>query len=179
MYTKYLQSGINYCNKNNLQSAKLRGYAATVNTHFELRKYRLPIDINDKNNMTGVITNNVIKEENISKQRAPFDSTIFAKKQQLAQKSDNLHSDRSLFTNIVTLAQYIGPRVSKYVQMTQLNVNYHTYPSGCQVIKAFTAMDFAFFDKSCCRFSTVDDSSFEVANTVRITWHIQKNCQNS
>jgi hypothetical protein len=89
MYTKYLQSGINYCNKNNLQSAKLRGYAATVNTHFELRKYRLPIDINDKNNMTGVIINNIFKEENIANQCTPLNNTIFAEIQQSAHKSNN------------------------------------------------------------------------------------------
>jgi hypothetical protein len=46
---------------------------------FELRKYRLPIDFNDKNNMAGVIINNIIKEENIAKQHGPLDSSIFAK----------------------------------------------------------------------------------------------------
>jgi hypothetical protein len=56
-------------------------------------------------------------------------------------------------------------------------VDYHTYPSGHQVIKAFTAEDFAFFVKSWCGLRTVDDSSIDVANTVRITWCIQKYCQ--
>ncbi len=82
----------------------LRGYAAAINTLFELRKYRLPINFNDKNNMVGVIINNIVKEENIAKQCALLDSTIFAKMQQLACKSDNPDSDRSLFANIVTLA---------------------------------------------------------------------------
>jgi hypothetical protein len=178
IYTKYLQSGINYYNKNNLQSAMLRGYATAVNMLFKLRKIRLPIDFNDKNNMAGVIINNIIKEENIAKQCALLDSTIFAKIQQPACKFDNLDSDHSLFSNIVTLTPNIGPRVSKYVQTTQLKVDYHAYPFGRQVIKAFFAKDFAFFNKSQCRLSTVDYSSFEVANTVRITWRIQKNCQN-
>jgi hypothetical protein len=62
IYTKYLQSSINYYNKNNLWSAMLHGYATAVNTLFELRKYRPPIDFNDKNNMTGFIINNIIKE---------------------------------------------------------------------------------------------------------------------
>jgi hypothetical protein len=64
--------------------------------------------------------------------------------------------------------------VSKYAQATQSKVGYHTYPSGCQVIKAFTAKDFAFFDKSRCHLNTVNDSSFEVADTIRVTWRIQK-----
>jgi hypothetical protein len=62
--------------------------------------------------------------------------------------------------------------------MTQSKANYHTHPSGCQVVIAFTTEDFASFDKSWYRLNTVDDSSFEVADTVRITWHIQKNRQN-
>ncbi len=78
--------------------------------------------------MAGVIINNIIKEENIAKQCAPLDSTIFAKIQQLARKPNNLDSDHNLFANIVTLARYIGPRVRVYAQMTQLKANYHTYP---------------------------------------------------
>ncbi len=85
--------------------------------------------------MAGVIINNITKEENIAKQRAPLDSSIFAKIQQSAQKSNNSDSDWSLFANIVTLAQYIGPQVSKYAQMTKSKANYHTYPSGRQVVK--------------------------------------------
>jgi hypothetical protein len=104
IYTKYLQSGIDYYNKNNLQSAMLCLYAAAINTLFKFRKYRLLIDFNDKNNMAGVIINNIVKEENIGKQCAPLNSTIFAKIQQSACKSDNPDSDRSLFVNIVTLA---------------------------------------------------------------------------
>jgi hypothetical protein len=123
--------------------------------------YRPPINFNDKNNMAGVIINNIIKEENIAMHHALLNSTIFGKIQQSACKSANLDSDHSLFVNIVTLAQYIGPRGSKCAQTTQSKVDYHTYPFGRQVIKAFTAEDFAFFDKSQCPFSTVNDSSFE------------------
>jgi hypothetical protein len=55
IYMKYPQSSIIYYNKNNLGSATLCGYATAVNTLFELRKYRPPINFNDKNNMAGVI----------------------------------------------------------------------------------------------------------------------------
>jgi hypothetical protein len=63
--------------------------------------------------------------------------------------------------------------VSKYGQTTQSKVNHHVYLSDCQVIKAFTAKDFAFFDKSKCQLKVIDESSYDVANSVRITWHIQ------
>jgi hypothetical protein len=46
IYTKYLQSGINYYNKNNLQSATLRGYVTVVIMLFEIRNYRPPINFN-------------------------------------------------------------------------------------------------------------------------------------
>jgi hypothetical protein len=161
IYTKYLQSGMNYYNKNNLRSAILHGYAAAINTLFELRKYRPPINFNDKNNMAGVIINNIVKEENIAKQHAPLDSTILAKIKQSACKPNNPDSDSSHLANLVTLAQYIGPQVSKYTQTTQLKANYHTYPSGRQVIKAFTTEDFASLETSWCQLNTVDDSSFE------------------
>jgi hypothetical protein len=78
IYMKKLQSGINYYNKNNLRSSTLRGYTTAVNTLFELRNYRPPTDLNDENNMAGVIINNIIKKENIAKQRVPLDSVIFA-----------------------------------------------------------------------------------------------------
>ncbi len=120
IYTKYLKSGINYYKKNNLRSATLCGYASAVNMLFKLRKYRPLIHFNDKDNMAGVIINNIIKEENIAKQRALLDSTIFAKIQQSACKSDNLDSDHSLFADIVTLAWYLGPWVSKYTQTTHI-----------------------------------------------------------
>ncbi len=53
--------------------------------------------------MAGVIINNIIKEENIAKQCAPINSTIFAEIQQMAQKSNISDSDRNIFANIVTL----------------------------------------------------------------------------
>ncbi len=68
--------------------------------------------------------------------------------------------------------------MSKYVQTTQSKVNHHIYPSGCQIIKAFTANDFACYDKSKCQLQVIDDSSFNIVGSVRITWCIQKSCQN-
>jgi hypothetical protein len=50
-----------------------------INMLFELQKYRLPINVDNNSNMAGVIINNIIKEENIAKQWAPLDNTIFAK----------------------------------------------------------------------------------------------------
>ncbi len=69
--------------------------------------------------------------------------------------------------------------MSKYVQTTDRNVDYHVYPSGKQVIKAFTVNDFQFFDKNSQIITELSDASIEVVNRVRIIWHIQENCQNN
>ncbi len=59
------------------------------------------------------------------------------------------------------------------------NVDYHAYPSRKQVIKAFTANDFQFFNQNSQVITKLSDTSIKVVDRVRITWHIQKNCQNN
>ena len=93
--------------------------------------------------------------------------------------SNNPDSDHSLLLDIVTLSCYIGPHVSEYPQTTQLKIDYHTYPSGRQVIKAFIADNFAFFNAAKCQLNFADEPSLNMADLVRITWRIQKNLQNS
>ncbi len=58
-------------------------------------------------------------------------------------------------------------------------MDYHVYPSGKQVIKAFTANNFQFFDKNSQVITELSDASIKVINRVRITWRIQKNRQNN
>ena len=53
------------------------------------------------------------------------------------------------------------------------------YPSGKQVIKAFTANYFLFFDKNSQVIKELSVASIEVVDRVHITWRIQKNCQNN
>ncbi len=129
--------------------------------------------------MAGIIINNLIKEETVASQHSPLDSTIFAELQRAASSSHSCNSDRNLLFNILTLARFIGPRVSEYAQTTQDKVDYHVYPSGTRVIKAFTANDFVFYDKKGHVLTKIDDSSFDLATSVQITWRIQKNHQNS
>ncbi len=78
---------------------------------------------------------------------------------------------------MLTLSRFIRPCVSKYAQTTQDKVDYHVYPSGTRVIKAFTANDFVFYDKSGHILKKIDDSTLDLATSVQITWGIQKNRQ--
>ncbi len=65
------------------------------------------------------------------------------------------------------------------MQTTDKNVDYHVYPSGKQVIKAFTANNFHLFDKNSQVITELSDALVKVVDRVRITWRIQKNCQNN
>jgi hypothetical protein len=69
--------------------------------------------------------------------------------------------------------------VSEYAQTTDKNVDYHVYPSGKKVIKAFTANNFCFFDKNSQAITELSDNSINRVDRVCITWRIQKNCQNN
>jgi hypothetical protein len=123
------------------------GYATAVNTLFQLRGLKHPINLSNPSNMAGIIINNLTKEETVASQHSPLDSTIFAELQRAASSSHSCNSDQNLLFDILTLVRFIGPRVSEYAQTTQDKVDYHVYPSGTCVIKAFTANEIVFYDK--------------------------------
>jgi hypothetical protein len=58
-------------------------------------------------------------------------------------------------------------------------VDYHVYPSGRKVIKAFIANDFQFIDVTGQVITELSVASIDVVDRVRITWRIQKNRQNN
>ena len=73
---------------------------------------------------------------------------------------------------MLTLSRFIGPHISEYAQTTQDKVDYHVYPSGTRVIKAFTANDFVFYDKSGHILKKTDNSTLNLATSVQITGRI-------
>jgi len=78
------------------------------------------------------------------------------------------------------MARIIGPRVSEYAQTSPTKIDYHVYPSGKKVIKAFTANDFVFYDKSghIIKSQSLTAASADVVAKVKATWRIQKNRRN-
>jgi hypothetical protein len=106
-----------------------------------------PVNTSDPNNMAGILINNLVKEEDILRQRSPLDSNIFAKLRRKLNVSCLPDLEQRTLFNLVALGRYIGPRVSKYAQTTDKKVDYHVYPSGKQVIKAFTANNFHFLTR--------------------------------
>jgi hypothetical protein len=170
IYTKYIQKGVNYNNKQALQFATVQGYAKAVNTLFKLRGFAPPADLSDPSNMTSILINNMLRKEDIACQRAPLDCS--------AAFSKNFNLVNNLLFDFVSLSPYISPRLSEYAQTTQDKVDYHTYPSGTMVIKAFVARNFIFYDVKKHIVKILDKDSFQQVRLVKITWHIQKNHQN-
>jgi len=75
---------------------------------------------------------------------------------------------------LTTIGRYLGPCVSKCAQTTDTKVDYHVYPSGRKVIKAFIANDFQFINVTGQVITELSDASIDVIDRVRMTWRIQK-----
>jgi hypothetical protein len=129
--------------------------------------------------MPAILLNNMLQEEDITRQHALLDKEIFAKLRLIPSASKRKGSVSDLLFDVVALSCYIGPCLSKYAQTTQDKVDYHTYPSGTTVIKAFIANNFIFYNEKKHIIKEFDKDSLQQARFVKITWRIQKNRQNS
>jgi hypothetical protein len=128
--------------------------------------------------MTTILLNNMLRKEDIARQRAPLDKEFFAKLHQTATASKCKDSASDLLFDAVALGRYIRPRLSKYAQTTQDKVDHHTHPSVKTVIKALIANDFIFYDEKNRVIKDLNEDSLQQARFVKITWRIQNNRQN-
>jgi hypothetical protein len=149
-----------------------------VNTLFKLHGFAPPADLSDPSNMTSILINNMLREEDIARQWAPVDSKIFAELRRSATSSKNCDLVNNLLFDCVPPGCYIGLRLSEYAQTTQDKVDHHTYPSGTMVIKAFVASDFIFYGGKKHIVKILDEDSFQQVRLVKMTWRIQKTRQN-
>jgi hypothetical protein len=138
----------------------------------------IPADLSDPNNMSAILINYMLREEQVVRQRAPLDNEIFVELRRVAHASTCDDLANMLLRNIVTLGRYIGPRLSEYAQKNQKKVDVHTYPLGTTVIKAFTANEFLFYDAKKHIIMDLCPESIKSVVAVKITWRIQKNRQN-
>jgi hypothetical protein len=109
IYIKYLMSGVNFRNKDFLRLYMVRGYATRINALFKLQDMKPPVNVADPNNILGILINNLVKEEDIARQRSPLDSDIFTEllcKSNVPWSRDSKHS--TLF-NLIAIGCYIGP----------------------------------------------------------------------
>jgi hypothetical protein len=139
----------------------VQGYAKVVNNLFKLRSFSPPADLSNPNNMTVILLNNMIQEEDIGRQRTPLDNKNFAELSRTASASKCKDSVIDLLFDVVALGCYIRPRLSEYSQTTQDKVDHHTYPSGKRVIKAFIANNFIFYDEKKCDIKDLNKDSLQ------------------
>jgi hypothetical protein len=121
---------------------------------------KVPIVLSDPNNMAGILINNLIKEEDIARQRSPLDSKMYAEMLRRSNASLSLDAEHRTLFDVTTMSHYLGPRMSEYAQTTDKTVDYHVYPSGRRVIKAFIANDFQFIDVT---------GSIDIVDRLRVT----------
>ena len=140
----FINAAPNYTNKDGLRAATLAGYAKAVNTLFTLQGFTSHVNLSDPDNWAGMKIMNHQKEEDIAVQQYPLNLAILAKLATMASSSPSLDSEKNLMFDVTYLGHFIVPRVSEYVQKSSKKVDYHKYPSGKKVIKAFTANDFVF-----------------------------------
>jgi hypothetical protein len=178
IYIKYVQCGVNYNNKQVLCSAMVRGYAKAVNNLFKLRRFIPPANLPDPNNMMAILHKNMLREEDVARQRAPLNNKIFVKQRQTATARKCEDSVSDLLFDAMALRDYIGPCLRKYAQTTKDKVNHHTYPSGKTVIKAFIVNNFIFYDERKRIIKELKNNSLQQAHSNKITWRVQKNRQN-
>jgi hypothetical protein len=114
IYIKYVQCGVNCNNKQALCLATVQGYAKAVNTLFKLQNFAPPADLLDPNNMTGILVNNLLKEEDIARQHSPLNNSIYAELWQVSDTSRDKDQVQNLLFDTVALGRYIGPCLSKY-----------------------------------------------------------------
>ena len=172
IYIKFLQFGVNYTNKDGLPEQTLVGYANAILNLFKLRGFRPPIDLSDPNNYGGTLIVNHRREEDIAAQQYPLTSAIVAELGKRASLLKSPNSEQHLLFGITCIGRFIGPRVSEYAQKLPNKVDYHTYPSGTKVIKAFTANDFSFYDKAGNIIVHLNNNSSDTATKVKITWRV-------
>ncbi len=158
---KYVQCGVNYNNKQVLCSATIQGYAEAGNNLFKLRRFSPPTILSNPNNMMAILLNNMLWEEYIARQRAPLDNKKISELRQMATASKCKDSVSDLLFDVMALGRYIGPCLSEYAQTTQDKVDYHTYPSGTTVIKAFIANDFIFYNDRKRIFKELNEDSLQ------------------
>ncbi len=162
----------------NSHSATAQGYAQSINRLFELCNFPVPADISDKENMTAKLIHARERKETIARRRSPLSKEMYVAKAKLASASDQDSAELVTF-DWFNVIKYTGFRVALYAQTTQSKVDKFEYASGNKVVKAFVSSDWKFYDEN-GRLMTIHslDDSADPPKKLKITFRIQKNCQN-
>ena len=168
---------MNIHNKDDMRYDTILGYVKAAFELFRLRQFAYPFDLDDKYSLAATILNNIKEEENIATQRAPITAEMFAEMLKASSKSDFLSLEQTI-TDLSILGRYLGPRLAEYGQKSQKRAEYHTYPSGTKVLKAWSRNDFLFLDKTGKRVTPDKLEYIDTIAKMTVTFKIQKNRRN-
>jgi hypothetical protein len=118
-------------------SATVHGYVEAINTLFWLCQFDIPADLSDQSNMCSKIILARKREENVARQQSSITREMYSALLDLAKKSD-VDLLETVVADWFMLIRITGLRCSEYGQKTQSEVNEYEYPSGKNVVKAFT-----------------------------------------
>ena len=106
-----------------------------------LRNFPAPVNFNDKQNMVAEIVHNLEREEDIATQCKSIPIEMFA---EISRRGNapSASQETKLLASAAKLAKVLGPRSREYAQKTISEVDYHDYPSGKAVIKAWIRNDY-------------------------------------
>lgn len=177
-YVKELQLGINIQNKDDMRYDTILGYIKAAFELFRLRDLPYPFDLDNKSSLAATILNNIKDEETIATQRAPLTSEMFAEMLKVSSTSDFLSLEKAI-TDLSILGRYLGPRLAEYGQKTKKRPEYHTYPSGTKVLKAWSLNDFVFYDENGKRVNPKNLDDINTIAKMSATFKVQKNRRNN
>ena len=127
--------------------------------------------------MTNTILRNIREEENIAEQRSPITPEMFAEMLKTSESSDLLSAE-CIMADLAILGRYLGPRLAEYGQKSQKRPEYHIYPSGKSVLKAWSQNDIILYDKDNQKITPDSIEGIDKPTRVSVTFRIQKNRRN-
>ncbi len=132
--------------------------------------------------MITMLLTNIEKEDDAAKKSGPLTIEIFARlkadaDEQIAQ--GNIDSAEVVVFDLACYNKIYGCRSCEYAQKKQTTVEIHKYPSGKEVVKAFTREDWTFFDKNGRLIVKHSEANLNNLGAMITTWRIQKNRQNN
>jgi hypothetical protein len=169
--------GINIQNKDDMRYDTILGYVKDAFELFRLRNLPDPFDFDDRSSLAATILRNIRDEENIADQRSPITPEMFAEMLKTSASS-NFLSAQCTMTDLAILGRYLGPRLAEYGQKSQKRPEYHTYPSGKSVLKAWSQNDIILYDQDNQRITPESLEGIDKPTRASITFRIQKNRRN-
>ena len=130
------------------QSTTVCSYIRSVNILFQLRGYTIAVDLSDKESICMKIVKARERKEDIARQHSPITNMMFVEILSNSQSNTMQDSFEVVMFDFLIIIGIQGFRVSEYTQTTQNEIDVHKYPSGKQVINAFTPSDWIIYDKS-------------------------------